>query len=83
MSERFFSKNEFACDLSSNYSQSNSNPEIAENCKFRDNFQELQQQEGNHRDAKHMFIRGWMQTINLTIGCIVLGVIIYRQTRQK
>jgi hypothetical protein len=56
---------------------------VAENCKFRDNFQELQQQEGNHRDAKQMFIRGWMQTINLTIGCIVLGVIIYRQTRQK
>ena len=77
MSERFF-QDEFACNLNLSYENS-SDPDMQQNCKYRDQLKEVQKQEGNHQDARHMYIRGWMQVVNLTIGCIVLGVVLYRQ----
>lgn len=77
MSERFF-HDEFACNLDNDYENSN-DEDMIQNCKYRNELREVQKQEGNHQDAQHMYVRGWMQTINLAIGCIVLGIVLYRQ----
>jgi hypothetical protein len=78
MSQRFFD-DEFACNLDSNYSILSTNPDIALNCKYRDELKQLEKQEGNYEDIKHLHFRAWIQAMNLIGGCIILGVLIYRQ----
>lgn len=80
MSERYF-HDEFVCD-SVPAGKQNQSP-FKENCKYRDELREVQKHEGNHQDAKHLYIRGWMQTVNLAVGCIVLGVLIYNRNVNK
>ena len=81
MSERYF-HDEFVCD-SIRHSAIKNTPPFKENCKYRDELREVQKHEGNHQDAKHLYIRGWMQTVNLAVGCIVLGVLIYNRNVNK
>jgi len=76
MSQRYF-YDKFVCDLDDNLENS-SNEDIVLNCKYRDELQDLHQQEGNHIDAYNMYKRTWLQTCNLIVGCVVLGVFIYR-----
>lgn len=78
MSEKFF-HDSFVCDLSGNYNATHTDPVIAENCKYRDALSEMQKNDGNYEDAKQLYIRGWLQTVNLAIGCIALGILVYRQ----
>ena len=80
MSERYF-HDEFICDSVPD-SKKNEVP-FVENCKYRDELREVQKHEGNHQDAKHLYIRGWMQTVNLAVGCIVLGILIYNRNVKK
>lgn len=51
---------------------------LKRNKQYSQEYNELRKQEGNQIDAKHLYTRSWMQTINLTIGCVVLGVFIYK-----
>lgn len=51
---------------------------LKRNKQYSQEYNELRKQEGNQIDAKHLYTRSWMQTINLTIGCVVLGIFIYK-----
>tara|TARA_B100001063_G_scaffold216982_1_gene219068 strand:- start:114 stop:389 length:276 start_codon:yes stop_codon:yes gene_type:complete len=51
---------------------------LKRNKQYSQEYNELRKQEGNQIDAKHLYTRSWMQTINLTIACVVLGVFIYK-----
>ena len=51
---------------------------LKRNKQYSQEYNELRKQEGNQIDAKHLYTRSWMQTINLTIGCAVLAVFIYK-----
>ena len=51
---------------------------LKRNKQYSQEYNELRKQEGNQIDAKHLYTRSWMQTINLTIGCVVLAVFIYK-----
>ena len=80
MSETFF-HDEFACslDLAEDISM---NSIITENCRYRDNLDTVQQHEGGYQDTKQLYVRGWAQVINLFIGCVAMGIFIYRENRK-
>lgn len=77
MSQRYF-HDEFACSLHSDYADEDkhNSPILTKNCKYRDNLTELQKQDGNNQDARHMYTRAWFQVVNLAFGCVVLGMLI-------
>jgi hypothetical protein len=52
---------------------------LEENEKYSKEYNELRKQEGNQLDAVHQYRRSWLQTINLAIASVVLGVLIYKQ----
>ena len=52
---------------------------LEENYKYSKEYNELRKQEGNQKDAVHQYRRSWLQTINLTVACITLCVLIYKQ----
>ena len=52
---------------------------LEENYKYSKEYNELRKQEGNQLDAVHQYRRSWLQTINLAIASVVLGVLIYKQ----
>ena len=52
---------------------------LEENEKYTKEYNELRKQEGNQLDAVHQYRRSWLQTINLAIASVVLGVLIYKQ----
>jgi hypothetical protein len=52
---------------------------LEENHKYSKEYNELRKQEGNQKDAVHQYRRSWLQTINLTVACITLCVLIYKQ----
>ena len=52
---------------------------LEENQKYSKEYNELRKQEGNQLDAVHQYRRSWLQTINLAIASVVLGVLIYKQ----
>jgi hypothetical protein len=52
---------------------------LRENLKYSRQYKDLMRDEGNQMDAIHYYKRSWMQTINLVVASIVLGVFIYRQ----
>lgn len=52
---------------------------LEENQKYIKEYNELRKQEGNQLDAVHQYRRSWLQTINLAIASVVLGVLIYKQ----
>lgn len=78
MSERYF-HDDFACNLNMDYNQSDSDPIIAKNCKYRDELQNVQRKEGNYEDVSHLYFRSWLQMSNLVIGCAILGMIVFRK----
>ena len=78
MSERFF-HDDFACNLNESYNQDYLDPVIAKNCQYRDQLQNVQRQEGNYEDVSSIYFRNWLQLTNLVVGCVVLGVVLYRQ----
>ena len=52
---------------------------LRENLNYSRQYKDLMRDEGNQLDAIHYYKRSWMQTINLVVASIVLGVFIYRQ----
>ena len=52
---------------------------LKENLDYSRQYKDLMRDEGNQMDAIHYYKRSWMQTINLVVASIVLGVFIYRQ----
>lgn len=52
---------------------------LKENLNYSRQYKDLMRDEGNQMDAIHYYKRSWMQTINLVVASIVLGVFIYRQ----
>jgi len=52
---------------------------LEENYKYSKEYNELRKQEGNQLDAVHQYRRSWLQTSNLAIASVVLGVLIYKQ----
>ena len=56
-----------------------SNPILKENKRYSEQYNELRKQEGNQQDAVQLHTRSWLQTVNMGIACIILGVLIYKQ----
>jgi len=52
---------------------------LEENQDYSEQYKDLMRDEGNQLDALHQYKRGWMQTFNLIIASVALGVFIYRQ----
>ena len=52
---------------------------LKENKRYSDQYNELRKQEGNQQDAVQLHTRSWLQTVNMGIACIILGVLIYKQ----
>jgi hypothetical protein len=52
---------------------------LKENQAYSKQYKDLMRDEGNQLDALHQYKRGWMQTFNLIIASVALGVLIYRQ----
>jgi meiotically up-regulated gene 157 (Mug157) protein len=52
---------------------------ILENQKYYHEYDEMMKQEGNHYDARNLYSRSWIQTMNLILGSVVIGVLIYQQ----
>lgn len=72
-------KNELKAKIGSlEFTNDNDKEILKRNKQYSQEYNELRKQEGNQIDAKHLYTRSWMQTINLTIGCVVLGVFIYK-----
>ena len=57
----------------------NSDPILKENKRYSQQYNELRKQEGNQQDAVQLHTRSWLQTVNMGIACIILGVLIYKQ----
>ena len=54
-------------------------PILKENKRYSEQYNELRKQEGNQQDAVQLHTRSWLQTVNMGIACIILGVLIYKQ----
>lgn len=52
---------------------------LNENKNYNDMYSEMHKQEANQQDAVQQYYRSWIQTVNLLVGCIVLGVLIHKQ----
>jgi hypothetical protein len=52
---------------------------LLENQKYYHEYDEMMKQEGNHYDARNLYSRSWIQTMNLILGSVVIGVLIYQQ----
>ena len=52
---------------------------LKENKRYSQQYNELRKQEGNQQDAVQLHTRSWLQTVNMGIACIILGVLIYKQ----
>jgi frataxin-like iron-binding protein CyaY len=52
---------------------------LLENQKYYHEYDEMTKQEGNHYDARNLYSRSWIQTMNLILGSVVIGVLIYKQ----
>ena len=80
MSENKFNKFVFDDDYNGpTYTVAETNAILEENQKYIKEYNELRKQEGNQLDAVHQYRRSWLQTINLAIASVVLGVLIYKQ----
>ena len=75
-------ENKFVFDNSYNgpsYTDAEIKAILEENYKYSKEYNELRKQEGNQLDAVHQYRRSWLQTINLAMASVVLGVLIYKQ----
>ena len=54
-------------------------PDLKENRDLAKKYEELMRQEGNQLDARNMYKRSLVQTINLGVATFVLFVLVYKQ----
>lgn len=66
----------FVCDLKPEYSSDYLNEDIRKNCELRDKIDSIDQNQGNFHDIEQLYIRSWVQLLNLFIGCVILGIIV-------
>jgi len=77
MDEEPLLENKFVADTITVNDDSNSI--LKENKRYSQQYNELRKQEGNQQDAVQLHTRSWLQTVNMGIACIILGVLIYKQ----
>lgn len=78
MDEEPLLENKFVADTL-DQSVIDDDPILKENKRYSDQYNELRKQEGNQQDAVQLHTRSWLQTVNMGIACIILGVLIYKQ----
>ena len=78
MDEEPLLENKFVADTL-DQSDIDSDPILKENKRYSQQYNELRKQEGNQQDAVQLHTRSWLQTVNMGIACIILGVLIYKQ----
>lgn len=78
MDEEPLLENKFVADTL-DQSEIEKDPILKENKRYSDQYNELRKQEGNQQDAVQLHTRSWLQTVNMGIACIILGVLIYKQ----
>jgi hypothetical protein len=78
MDEEPLLENKFVADTL-NESDIDKDPILKENKRYSEQYNELRKQEGNQQDAVQLHTRSWLQTVNMGIACIILGVLIYKQ----
>lgn len=78
MDEEPLLENKFVADTL-DQSDIDADPILKENKRYSDQYNELRKQEGNQQDAVQLHTRSWLQTVNMGIACIILGVLIYKQ----
>lgn len=78
MDEEPLLENKFVADTL-DQSVIDADPILKENKRYSDQYNELRKQEGNQQDAVQLHTRSWLQTVNMGIACIILGVLIYKQ----
>lgn len=77
MNEEPLLENKFVADTIT--VNDNSDIILKENKRYSEQYNELRKQEGNQQDAVQLHTRSWLQTVNMGIACIILGVLIYKQ----
>jgi hypothetical protein len=78
MDEEPLLENKFVADTLQK-SDIDKDPILKENKRYSQQYNELRKQEGNQQDAVQLHTRSWLQTVNMGIACIILGVLIYKQ----
>lgn len=78
MDEEPLLENKFVADTLQK-SVIDNDPILKENKRYSQQYNELRKQEGNQQDAVQLHTRSWLQTVNMGIACIILGVLIYKQ----
>lgn len=78
MDEEPLLENKFVADTLDQIDIDN-DPILKENKRYSQQYNELRKQEGNQQDAVQLHTRSWLQTVNMGIACIILGVLIYKQ----
>ena len=78
MDEEPLLENKFVADTLQK-SDIDKDPILKENKRYSEQYNELRKQEGNQQDAVQLHTRSWLQTVNMGIACIILGVLIYKQ----
>lgn len=78
MDEEPLLENKFVADTLNQIDIDN-DPILKENKRYSEQYNELRKQEGNQQDAVQLHTRSWLQTVNMGIACIILGVLIYKQ----
>jgi len=78
MDEEPLLENKFVADTLEK-SDIDKDPILKENKRYSQQYNELRKQEGNQQDAVQLHTRSWLQTVNMGIACIILGVLIYKQ----
>ena len=78
MDEEPLLENKFVADTLEE-SDIDKDPILKENKRYSQQYNELRKQEGNQQDAVQLHTRSWLQTVNMGIACIILGVLIYKQ----
>lgn len=78
MDEEPLLENKFVADTLEQ-SDIDDDPILKENKRYSEQYNELRKQEGNQQDAVQLHTRSWLQTVNMGIACIILGILIYKQ----
>lgn len=78
MDEEPLLENKFVADTL-DQSVIDADPILKENKRYSHQYNELRKQEGNQQDAVQLHTRSWLQTVNMGIACIILGILIYKQ----
>ena len=74
--DRFFDKGFITQNITDDISN---DPDLVQNKKYYQGYQDLMRQEGNQLDAINRYRRSVIQTFNLSAAIIFLCVMVYRQ----